>query len=321
MTEAEKKALYDKEYAESLEWHKNKFNNYESYLKIPLKERWEILEHFKSIFTIMKKCGVCRFEGEEPMSNVTDFMLKMKTKGEPNSLGDILISNHDSCWTDVIFERTAEEIEVAARSSAQMEVDIAEWKEKQEAEEAEKKRKEEEERKARQKAEEEHLAKCKQDVEDFQAKLEAKRKEMSIWSENVRSSLDDIRKGIRHWYADDNLTAAELAAVKKYVSALFAFTTAQNHGLTGLGLYAQNEARADKQEEMLDVFELSSSEYAREITKSYDFSDDYDYKTQTYKHLPEDTVVNMLGFALVKAREMTLKPENAIVAINKVESL
>ena len=299
MTEAEKKAIYDKEYAKSLEWLKNKFSNYESYLRIPLKERWEILEYFKSIFAIMKKCGVCRFEGEEPMSNVTDFMLKLKTNGEPNSLGDILISNHDSCWTDVMFERTAEEIEAAARSNAQMEVDMAEWREK----EAEKKRKEEEEWKARQKAEEEHLAKCKQDVEDFQAKLEAKRKKMSIWSENVRNSLDDIRKGIRHWYADDNLTAAELDAVKKYVSALFAFTAAQNHGLTGLGLYAQNDARTNKHEEMLDVFELSSSEYAREITKSYDFSDDYDYKTQTYTHLPENTVVNMLGFALLEARK------------------
>lgn len=97
MTEAEKKAIYDKEYAKSLEWHKTHFSCYESYLKIPLKERWEILEHFKCIFEIMKKCGVCRFEGEEPMSNVTDFLLKIKTKGDPNSLGDILISNHDSC--------------------------------------------------------------------------------------------------------------------------------------------------------------------------------------------------------------------------------
>ena len=72
---------------------------------------------------------------------------------------------------------------------------------------------------------------------------------------------------------------------------------------------------------MLDVFELSSSEYAREITKSYDFSDDYDYRTQTYKHLPEDTVVNMLGFALIQARDMTSKLENAIAAVAKARSL
>lgn len=307
MTEAEKKALYDKKYAESLEWHKTRFSNYEHYLRIPLKERWEILEHFKCIFAIMKKCGVCRFDGEEPMSNVSDFLVKFKKKGDPDSLDDLLISNHDSCWTTVMFERTPGEIEAAARSSAQMEVDMAEWKEKKEAEDAEKHRKEEEEWKARQKAEEEHRAKCKQEVDDFQAKLEAKRKAMSIWSENVRNSLDDIRNGVRHWYADDKLTHAELAAVKKYVAALFAFTDAQNYGMTGLGLYSQNENRTDMHEEMLDVFELTNSEYAREITKSYDFSDDYDYRTQSYKHLPEDTVVNMLGFALLEARKKEIE--------------
>lgn len=307
MTEAEKKEIYDKEYAKSLEWHKSRFNNYEHYLRIPLKERWEILEHFKSIFDIMKKCGVCRFEGEEPMSNVSDFLVKFKKKGDPDSLDDLLISNHDSCWTSVMFEQTPEEIEAAARSSAQMEVDMAEWREKEAAEEAERIRKEQEEWKARQKAEEEHRAKCEQDVADFQAQLEAKRKAMQIWRENVIVSLNDIRKGRRHWYADDKLTHAELAAVKKYAYTLVAFTDAQNMGLTGIGLYSQNEARAEAHEEMLDVFGLYNSEFAKEITKSYDFSDDFDYNINKYVHLPDDTVVNLLGFALLEARN---KEEN-----------
>ena len=310
MTESEKKAIYDEAYAKALEWHKNKFSRYEKYLKIPLKERAEILEHIKSIFNIMEKCGVCRFEGEKPMSNVSDFLVKFKKKGDPSSLDDLLISNHDSCWTTVMFERTPKEIEAAAKSSAQMDVNLAEWKEKKEAKEAEQHRKEEEEWKARQKAEEEHRAKCKQDADDFHAKREAKHKAMSIWSENVKSSLNDIRKGVHYWYAEDNLAHAELAAVKNYVAALFAFTDAQNYGMTGLGLYSQNEARAEAHEEMLDVFELLNSEYALEITKTYDFSDDYDYRTQSYKHLPNDTVMNMLGFALLEARKKENETKN-----------
>lgn len=318
MTEAEKKEIYDKEYAKDLERNKNYFSRYEDYLKIPLKERWEILEHFKCIFDIMKKCGVCRFSGEEPMSNVTDFMFKLKTKGDPSSLGDILISNHDSCWTDVIFEQTAEEIEAAARSSAQMEVETAEWKEKHDAEEAEKRRKEREEWEARQKEEEaknkaeaEHLTKCEQDVADFQAKIEAKHKAMKIWRENVIRSLDDIRHYRRPFYADDVLTEEELAAVKKYVTTLFDFTDAQNNGLTGFGLYAQNEARANAHEDMLEVFGLANSEYASEITKSYDFSDDYVPRTQTYRHLPEYIAVNMLAFALLEARKKEAEKETS----------
>ena len=303
MTYLDKKRIFDKEYAKSLEWYKNEYSRYEHYLKIPLKERWEILEHFKCIFAIMKKCGVCRFEGEEPISNVSDFLVKFKKKGDSSSLDDLLISNHDSCWTSVMFEQTPEEIEAAARRNAQIEVDMAELREKRDAEEAEKRRKEEEEWKARQKAEEEHRAKCEQDVADFQAQLEAKRKAMQIWRENVIVSLNDIRKGRRHWYADDKLTHAELAAVKKYAYTLVAFTDAQNMGLTGIGLYSQNEARAEAHEEMLDVFGLYNSEFAKEITKSYDFSDDFDYNINKYVHLPEDTVVNLLGFALLEARK------------------
>ena len=305
MTEAEKKEIYDKSYAKWLEFHENEYSRYEPYLRIPLKERWEIHEHVKSIFNIMKKCGVNVYSDvEKPsMSNVYEIMLKFKDEGNPNTLDDLLISSKKSCWSTVLFERTEQEIDDAARRNTMMDVEMAEWREKRDAEEAEKRRKEEEEWKARQKEEEEHRAKCEQDVADFQTQLETKRKAMQVWSENVWTSLDDIRKGMRHWYADDNVTASELAAVKKYVSALFAFTDAQNMGLTGYRLYAQNEARAKAHEEMLDAFGLSGSEYAAEITKSYDFSDDYDYKTQAYKHLSEDTVVNMLGFALLEARK------------------
>lgn len=303
MTEAEKKAVYDKEYAKSLEWHKSRFSDYESWLKIPLKERWEILEHFKSIFDIMKKCGVCRFNGEEPMSNVSDFLVKFKKKGDPDSLDDLLISNHDSCWTSVMFEQTEEEIEAAARRSAEMEVEMAEWREKQDAEEAEKRRKEEDEWKARQKEQEEWRAKCKKDQDDFLAAEKAKRESISSWFDGVAAELDKIRKGEIHWYADDHLSSPELNAVKNYVSTLFAFTDAQNIGMTGLGLYAQNEDRAKAHETMLELFGLSSSEYALHATKSYDFSDDYDSRTQQYKHLPEDTAINMLGYALLESRK------------------
>ena len=203
MTEEQKKEMYAKEYSRWLEWHKTYFSRYESYLRIPLKERWEILEHFKSIFEIMKKCGVCRFEGEEPMSNVTDFLLKIKVKGDPNSLGDILISNRDSCWADVVFERTDEEIEAAARSSAQMEVETAEWKEKRDAEEAEKRRKEHEEWKARHKEEEEWKAKCKKDMDEWKARQNDKKAELEAWYDSVRFVLDEIRNGEKHWYADE----------------------------------------------------------------------------------------------------------------------
>ena len=222
-----------------------------------------------------------------------------------------------------MFEKTPEEIEVAARRGAQDDVEQAEWKEKQEAEEAEeaeKKRREEEEWKARQKTIE-HDVEAERAKADAREKSELKRKTMRAWHSATEKLLDDIRCGSEHWYAEENLSEAELKAVKKYAATLLAFTEAQNKGMTGIGLYHQNEMRAAAHEELLEVFGLVGNEYAEDITKSYDFSDDYDCNTQTYKHLPEDIIVNLLGFALIQARDMTTKLETALAAVAKAESL
>lgn len=301
MTEAEKKEIYDKEYAKSLEWHKSRFNNYEHYLRIPLKERWEILEHFKSIFDIMKKCGVCRFEGEEPMSNVSDFLVKFKKKGDPDSLDDLLISNHDSCWTSVMFEQTEDEIENAARSSAQMEVDLAEYREKKRLEEEEERRRIEAIQAEEDKKEAEAKAKAKKEMEEWQAKENAKKAELEAWYEKVRTELDKMRHGHYSWSVHDHFDSEKIAKIRNYVWKMFDFTDAQNMGLTGYGLYSQNRERAIAHEDMLDYLGLYDNRYAVHITKSYDFADDYDPKTEQYKHLDEDVVVDMLGYALAEA--------------------
>lgn len=301
MTKAEKKAIYDKAYAESLDWHKHEYENYEHYLKIPLKERWDILEHFKSIFSIMKKCGVCRFNGEEPMSNVSDFLVKFKKKGDPDSLDDLLISNKDSCWTSVMFEQTEEEIEAAARSSAQMEVEMAEYREQKKKEEEEKRKREEDEWAKRWASEKAAKEKAKKEMEEWQAKENAKKAELEAWYEKVKTELDKMRKGHYSWSIHDHFDAEQIAKIRNYAWKLFDFTDAQNMGLTGYGLYAQNDARARAHEDMLDYLGLYDNKYALHITKSYDFSDDYDLKTEQYKHLDEETVVDMLGYALSEA--------------------
>ena len=305
MTEAEKKAIYDKGYAHWLEYYKNEFKDYCECSKLPVEAKRKVIGHIKAIFGVMKECGVCMYPEnvKEPMEDVASVMLQFGTPGDPESIYDFMISSKTSCWRTVMFEKTPEEIEAAARSSAQWDVECAEWKEKQEAEEAEKKRREEEEWKARQKT-------IKHDVEAeraeavARAKTELKRKTMRAWHSATEKLLDDIRVGAEHWYAEENLSEAELKAVKKYAAALFAFTEAQNNGLTGFGLYHQNEVRAAAHEELLKAFDLLGNEHAEDITKSYDFSDDYDYKTNQYKHLDEDKVINMLGYALMEARKM-----------------
>lgn len=322
MTNAEKKAIYDRGYAHWLKYYKNEFKDYCECSKLPVEAKRKVIEHIKAIFGVMKECGVCMYPEnvKEPMDDVASIMLKFGTPGNPESVYDFMISSKTSCWRTVMFEKTPEEIEAAARSSAEMDVEHAEWKEKQEAEEAEKKRKEEEEWKARRKTIERDVE-AERAEEEARAKAELKRKTMRAWHSATEKLLDDIRRGSEHWYADDHLTEAELKAVKKYAATLFAFTEAQNKGMTGLGLYHQNEMRATAHEELLEAFGLPGNEYAEDITKSYDFSDDYDVSTQTYRHLPEDVVVNLIAFALVQAREMTSKLENAATAVAKANSL
>ena len=322
MTNAEKKAIYDKGYAHWLRYYKNEFKNYCECSKLPIEAKRKVIGHIKAIFGVMKECGVCMYpeKVKEPMEDVASIMLQFGTPGDPESINDFLISTRTSCWRTVMFEKTSEEIEAAARKAAHYDVEQAEWKEKQEAEEAEKKRREEEERKAWLKTIG-HDVEAERAEEEARAKAEFKRKTMRVWHSATEKLLDDIRCGSEHWYADDHLTEAELKAVKKYAAALFAFTEAQNKGMTGLGLYHQNETRSSAHEELLEAFGLTGNEYAEDITKSYDFSDDYDSKTQTYKHLPEDTVVNLLGYALVQARDMTTKIKNAAAAVAKANSI
>lgn len=322
MTEAGKKAVYDKSYAHWLEYYKNEFKDYCECSKLPVEAKQKVIEHIKAIFGVMKECGVCMYpeKVKEPMEDVASVMLQFGTPGDPESIYDFMISTKTSCWRTVMFEKTPEEVEAAARNGAEWDVGCAEWKEKQEAEEAEKRRKEEEEWKARRKTIERDLE-AERAEEEARAKAELKRKTMRAWHSATEKLLDDIRSGSEHWYAEENLTEAELKAVKKYAATLFAFTEAQNKGMTGLGLYHQNELRAAAHEELLEAFGLSGNEYAEDMTKSYDFSDDYDVSTQTYRHLPEDVVVNLIAFALVQAREMTSKLEDAAAAVAKANGL
>jgi hypothetical protein len=328
MTETEKKAIYDKRYVHWLKFYKNEFKNYCNESKIPVEAKLKVIEHIKAIFDVMKKCGVCMYpeKVKEPMDDVASIMLKFGVEGDPESVDDFMICTRTSCWRTVMFEKTPEEIESAARKNAQHDVEFAEWKEKQKIEETEKKCKEEVQRgrkveSSNQKTIEHDLEAKRAEEEEARAKLELKRKTMKAWHSATETLLDDIRCGLKHWYAEEHLTEAELKAVKKYAATLLAFTEAQNKGLTGIGLYHQNEMRATAHEELLEVFGLTGNEYAEDITKSYDFSDDYDYKTQTYKHLPEDTVVNLLAFALINARKIEQNIDGAAAAIAKVKKL
>ena len=322
MTEAEKKAIYDKGYIHWLKFYKNEFKDYCSESKIPVEAKQTIIKHIKAIFEVMKDCGVCMYpeKVKEPMDDIASIMLKFGVEGDPESIDDFMISTKTSCWRTVMFEKTPEEIEAAARKNAQHDVEYAEWKEKQETKEADKKRKEEVQRGRRVESSKQKIE-AERAEEEARAKLELKRKTMRAWHSAVEKLLDDIRCGSEHWYAEEHLTEAELKAVKKYAATLLAFTEAQNKGLTGIGLYHQNEMRAAAHEELLEVFGLTGNEYAEDITKSYDFSDDYDSFTQTYKHLPEDLVVNLLSFALIDARKMEQNINGAVAAIAKAKKL
>lgn len=302
MTEAEKKEIYDVAYAKWLEFHKTEFERYEDHIKIPLEKRWKIMEHIKAIWDLMASCNVHMYTTtDKPMSDVGDIQLKFKNEGDPSSIDDILIASHSSCWSVVKFERTEEEIERAARSSARMDVEMAEYREQKKKEEEEERKRLEAARAEEEKAEAEAKAKAKKEMDEWQAKEKAEKAELEAWYNGVRAELDKMRTGHYNWSIHDHFDSEKIIKIRYYVWKMFDFTDAQNMGLTGYGLYAQNQERARAHEDMLDYLGLYDNKYAIHVTKSYDFSDDYDPKTEQYKHLDEDVVVDMLGYALSEA--------------------
>lgn len=112
MTEAEKKAIYDKGYAHWLKYYKNEFKEYCSCSKLPVAAKQKVIEHIKAIFGVMKECGVCMYPEnvKEPMDDVASIMLQFGTPGDPESIYDFMISTKTSCWRTVMFEKTPEEI-------------------------------------------------------------------------------------------------------------------------------------------------------------------------------------------------------------------
>lgn len=133
MTEAEKKAVYDKGYARWLKYYKDEFKEYCGCSKLPAGAKLKVIEHIKAIFGVMKECGVCMYPEivKEPMEDVASVILQFRTPGDPESIYDFMISSETSCWRTVMFEKTPEEIEAAARRGAQDDVEHAEWKKRE----------------------------------------------------------------------------------------------------------------------------------------------------------------------------------------------
>ena len=86
-----------------------------------------------------------------------------------------------------------------------------------------------------------------------------------------------------------------LDAVRKFIEAL------EEHHMTGMMLYAQNETRAELHEKMLDDYQTEdykTDELVRDVSKSFDFAGDYDPITNKTKFYSEHDAALRLAYAI-----------------------
>ena len=287
----DKKRIYDTEYAKSLEFFKTEYERYDRNGKLPLPARRKLEALIKEMFDLFVENNVSMFSDDKPGSDIADILIKFKAEGNPVPR-DVMISTSSSCWMSLCLQKTDEEIKASAESHAQLEVDMALLREK----EAERKKKEEEEA-AKQAAEIE--ARLKAQEEDDWKKRD---REIKEWTEKMRTRLDAMRKKQKFYFATTECSENQLKAIKEYVFQLHRFSDAMNNGLTGFGLYSFNENRMTAHENMLEAFNLTNNEFASSITKNYDFGDDFDYVSRTYKHIDEELSIDMLAYACKMAQ-------------------
>lgn len=287
MTREEEQKIYDEAYQKAKEY-KDIYYEVSEYCRLPLEGRREIEGLLNQIGEVLKKYGVGFGREHPPMEGVNDFLINW---WNTDRRIDFNISNHDTCWLKIIFEPTNAEMEDQWRRKAEDAVRAAKKKEK-ENEEHERKRQEE--------------LREQQEYEERIRTLNYSRrnsdKELHEFVERINTVVSGMLKRTNGWFAEDHCTDVQLKALKKYVDACRVFSDAMNMGLSGLGLYSQNEARTEAHEELLDVFNADNT-MARSVTKDIDFVDTWDPISGKYEHLDEDRSIDALAWALLECQE------------------
>ena len=288
MTKEEERDLYEKAYnAAKREGH----SFYSCRPKLPLPGRLELEAALENMVNVLKKYGVCWNDGDEPMAGITSFLITHYKEENPPYPFSFNISKPSSCWLSVQLEPTQEELESQWKEEAEWAVEKAR-KEEKEREELEKKRLEE-------------LLKQQENDARVRRINEATRnsdKEMHYFVEYVDTVVQGMLKRTNGWSAEDHCTSEQLHALKKYINSCRIFSDAMNMGLSGLGLYSQNEARTEAHEALLDAFD-ANNEKARRVTKDIDFIDTWDPISGKYEHLDEDRSIDALAWALLECQE------------------
>lgn len=307
-----KKAVYQEYYREHLDHLSKEYERYEENAKVPYKVRLDIEAHLHAIMEILKKNHIWMSDSYIKKNkcegtDISELLIKFAGPGSCK-VRDILFSNPDSCWCTLLREKTKEEMMVAADGLARTDAEFDERRAREVAELEQERRKKEKREAEAEKKENERRKRLRAEVESWQSD----RKKFLDHLNSELNKFDILHKPSELDGFDESalLTKNQYAAVKRYVEECFRFSDAMNEGLSGFGLYTFNNDRTNAHENMLDQFDVGYSDLVREATKTYDFCDDYDVKTQKYKHKDIDDAIKMLAYVLVKAIEHENKTSN-----------
>ena len=293
MTPQDEKRVYEKEYSKEKKY-KHLYYHIDEHCRVPLKGRKEVEDAVHNLFETLKKYNVSFNPEYGPMGRVTDILLTHWY--EPGGNPTINISTHTSCWMTVFLEPTQKEMEESWERFARQEVERLKRKEKEDQEKAEADRIAKEKWEAIRREQDEQARKLREYREEQE-------RPMREFVEYVHEIVRGMIKRSNGWFAEEHCTKEQIDAINKYLVCCQSFTDAMNAGLSGFGLYPQNEARTNAHEEMLDAFNLGGSEYARHVTKDIDFIDTYDAISGKYAHNDADRVVDARAWALKQCQE------------------
>lgn len=317
MDKARRDRIYQDEYESWKRHYERQYAEYDSHLKLDYAARIELQKHVDAITELLAKHEIWI---SNTMKKPT--FIDLRLKDDCKTLESVILSRRDSCGHSMFMELSEEEIDRKAKEMAEFEVERAEREEK-EAREAK-----EEEAKAVKEANEywknhpeygqhQHgipgsaeLEEWKRQEKEHQAELEqikngnAEQVLVGTWTTDMCTRLEkaaeDGAEGVGGSFS--SLGKEQQDAIDDYIVYCQAFCDSMNMGLSGAGLYAQDQNRSVAHRRMMRLLGAEGNEYAESITKQFDFACTYDPRSGKYANRDVGVACRLMAWALEEAK-------------------
>ena len=329
MDKAKRDSIYMDEYYSWKRHYEKQYSEYDSHLKLDYAARIELQKHVDAITELLAKHEIWI---SNTMKKPT--WIDLRLKDDCKTLESVILSRRDSCGHSMFMEMSEEEIDQKAKEMAEFEVERASREERETKEALDKeacriKEANEYWEQHPEYGQHQHGIPGSEKFEEWTRRKEEERKAeleqirddnteqvlVGTWTQEMCIRLEEMvkqavkRDGSATWLEDSYhsfcmLEKDQRDAIDEYIATCQMFCESMNMGLSGGGLYSQNQTRATAHRKMMKLMGVDGNEYAESITKQFDFACVYELNSGKYVNRDKDLAHDLMAWALREAKDV-----------------